>query len=75
MVAWLQEPQVSVDKEEEDAGENHAQVGNADVQYVEDDEENVEMVSVEEHFKRFSPNPIQARYPNHYGKHYSNHSC
>jgi len=54
---------VSVNEEEENPRSDHAHVFNSDVDAIKQDVKSVEMVSVEEDLKHFSPEPRKAWHP------------
>lgn len=54
MLPRLQESEVSVNGEEEEAREHDGRVANTNMEHEEEDEDNVEVVSVEEELEHFS---------------------
>lgn len=60
----LEKSQVAVDEKEEDSGEDHAEIGDSNMEHVEENIDGVEMVCVVEDFEHFPPHAVEARRPN-----------
>lgn len=56
MASWLEKPEITIEEEEVESREHNASIRDSHMKDEEDHEENVEIVSVEEELKGFTPN-------------------